>query len=325
MNRIPYISAFFGLLMIFFYSCKEEKTIIPAETPDNPYDTIDYGGNPVIDTVDAASFVGLHTYIFSTSCAVPGCHDGSFEPDFRTVESAYNTLVYHPVLKNDAGGTFKFRVIPSDAEKSWLHERITTNDAVLGRMPLYDTLSKTEIDHITNWIKNGAIDPFGNSPELPTSRPSFFGILVFENDTDGIRFDSIRPSIIDPIVLPQNKTIDIWVGLLDIDADGQYVPAFDFTYNKYKISNHLYEFDSKPEKPLLVQSGNDPYMGVNPFGGSDKVPYYHHFKINTADFAVNQRQYFRVYVQDTDHGTPTEIPSNGSPIYLLTYFSFVVL
>ncbi|MBK7268515.1 MAG: hypothetical protein IPI07_03030, partial [Flavobacteriales bacterium] len=31
-----------------------------------------------------------------------GCHDGTFEPEFRTIASAYNSLVYHPVIANDA-------------------------------------------------------------------------------------------------------------------------------------------------------------------------------------------------------------------------------
>jgi hypothetical protein len=307
----------------FMHSCKEEKKYLPASIPANPYDTIDYGGDVPDDSVDAASFVGLHKYIFSTTCAVPGCHDGSFEPDFRTVQSAYNTLVYHQVAKNDASNSFEYRVVPGDHLKSWLYERITTDDATLGRMPLYDTLSKHEIDLITNWIKTGAKDAFGNSPILPTYLPSFFGLLMFENDTSGYRYDSTRASIIDPVELPKNKNIDIWIGLFDQDADGKFLPASDFTYNKYKISNHLYEFISKPELPLTVLPGTKPYMGVNPFG-QGKAPYYHHFTINTANYPVNQRQYFRIYVQDKDHSSPIEIPSDGSPIYLLTYFSFIV-
>jgi len=321
---IKNIGPFILLLSVALASCKEEITVVPAATPDNPYDTIDYSGIVPNDSVDAASFIGLHEYIFSTSCAVPGCHDGAFEPDFRTVESAYNTLVYHKVEKNDAGNNFEYRVVPGDADKSWLHERISTDDAVLGRMPLYDTLSQQEKDLITNWINDGAKDPFGNSPVLPGYLPTLFGILVFENDTTGFRYDTIRSSISDPIIFPKNKIIDIWIGLIDQDNDGNFVPASDFTYNKYKISNQLYNFDNSSELDLLVQPANDPFMGDNPFG-TTKAPYFHHFKINTADYPVNQRQYFRVYVQDKDHNSPTEIPSGGSPLYFLTYFSFIVI
>lgn len=320
-------SAIYGLLLTvsicLMNSCKEEKKYISANVPANPYDTIDYGGDVPDDSVDAATFVGLHKYIFSTTCAVPGCHDGSFEPDFRTVQSAYNTLVYHKVSKNDASNSFEYRVVPGEPQKSWLHERITTDDATLGRMPLYDTLSQQEIDLITNWIKTGAKDPFGNSSVLPTYLPSFFGLLMFENDTAGYRYDSTRASIIDPVELPNNKTIDIWIGLFDQEADGKFLPASNFTYNKYKISNHLYDFVTKPEMAITVLPAAKPYMGVNPFG-QGKLPYFHHFVINTASFPLNQRQYFRIYVQDPDHTSPVEIPSDGSPVYLLTYFSFVV-
>ena len=305
-------------------SCREEKTILPGEVPDNPYDTIDYGSGIPDDTVDAASFVGLHKYIFSTTCAVPGCHDGSFEPDFRTLESAYNTLVYHPVVKNDTGNNFQYRVVPGDAQESWLHERITTEDAVLGRMPLYDSLSPEEIQHITAWIEEGAEDPFGNSPVLPSYYPTFFGLLVYENDTLGMRYDTMRADIIEPMEFPQGKMMEVWIGLADRSVDGNYQPAYDFTYNKYKISNHLFDYTFKPEMALTVEPAAQPFMGPNPVGGTEKLPYYHHFMINTSLFPLNQVQYFRVYVKDADHSSPTEIPSGDSPFYLLTYFSFIV-
>lgn len=315
---------FLMLIGIVVFSCKEEKTVIPATVPDNPFDTINYGGNPGDDTVDAATFVGLHRYIFSTTCAVPGCHDGAFEPDFRTVQSSYNTLVYHEVEKNDAGNTFTYRVVPGDKTKSWLHYRITTDDQVLGRMPLYDTLSQQEIDRITNWIENGAADPFGNSPTLPTYRPAFFGVLAYLNDTSGIRLDTSRESILDPMKLPKNQQVDIWIGLYDTDASGQIVPASDFTYNKFKLSTHIYDYSGKAEENLIVEPALKPFMAPFPFNPTEKGPYYHHFKINTGDFNIGQRNYFRVLVQDKDHSEPTEIPSDGSPIYLLTYFSFIV-
>src|SRR5690606_15850599 len=83
---------FFVLLLS---GCKKEE-VIQKNTPDapfNPYDTITHTPpTQEMPKVDSASFMGLHTFIFSKSCAQPACHDGSFEPDFRTVESAYNSL-----------------------------------------------------------------------------------------------------------------------------------------------------------------------------------------------------------------------------------------
>src|ERR1035437_6295213 len=91
----------------------------------------------------------VHSKVLSVSCALPACHDGSFEPDFRTIESAFNTLVYHPVIKNNSPQSFKYRVVPHQPANSVLYERITnccfvnSND----RMPFTvgDTLSGSEI------------------------------------------------------------------------------------------------------------------------------------------------------------------------------------
>ena len=89
-----------GILTLILMNCTED------DLPLNPYDDVDYSYTIlVIDTLSSTSFVRLHKEILSPSCNVLGCHDGSFEPDFRTVQSSYNTLVYHTILKNnlDAG------------------------------------------------------------------------------------------------------------------------------------------------------------------------------------------------------------------------------
>ena len=88
------------LLLICFFSCKEEI---------NPFD---FNSNIVSENdtlyfTDPTSFSALHNNIFYPTCANSGCHDGTFEPDFRTIESAYNSLVYHPVIKNDLNNSFQ--------------------------------------------------------------------------------------------------------------------------------------------------------------------------------------------------------------------------
>ena len=83
-------------------SCtKDEKN--PFDDLDNfpPEDTTQ------IENVDPASFVGLHQNIFKPTCANSGCHDGTFEPDFRTIESSYNTLVLHTIVKNNPAETYE--------------------------------------------------------------------------------------------------------------------------------------------------------------------------------------------------------------------------
>ena len=57
---------------------------------DNPFDVDMETATEQQDTVniDANSIVGLHQNIFKPTCANAGCHDGTFEPDFRTIESS---------------------------------------------------------------------------------------------------------------------------------------------------------------------------------------------------------------------------------------------
>src|ERR1700726_4030253 len=90
-----------------------------------------------IDTA-GNSFYQAYTKVLSVSCSKATCHDGSFEPDFRTLESAYYTLVYHPIIKNNFLHRFQYRVVPFDTTMSVLYQRLinccfaNVND----RMPL---------------------------------------------------------------------------------------------------------------------------------------------------------------------------------------------
>ena len=107
-------------LIAVVMSCSEDLGL------DNPYDGIDYGpGDPKVEDLDPFTITSLHRDIFQARCALPGCHDGRFEPDFRTVQSAYSTLVYHPIIKNNAENQFKYRVVPFDPDLSVLMERLS--------------------------------------------------------------------------------------------------------------------------------------------------------------------------------------------------------
>lgn len=313
-----------ALILAFAGISSCEKEVIRDEpTVTNPYDDVDYGGGGSGVPVDSTTFLGVHQYIFSTTCAVPACHDGSFEPDFRTVQSAYNTLVYAPTVSNNQAGDFTYRVVPGDTGMSWMHERITTDDPILGRMPLYDELTPHEIWSIEQWILDGAKDIFGNSTAVPNFQPTFFGVLAYENDTTGMRLDTIRDDIVAPIQVPQNTNVQFWIGLYDSDIEGNFFPSYDLTYNKMKISPNMYDFSAVPEMSMDVENALTPFLGPIPFS-TGLAPYYQNITINTSNYPVGQPQFMRVYVQDANHSFPTEIPESGSQVYLLTYFSFVV-
>ena len=140
----------------------------PLPEPFGPDPTMtDTLATPVLDP---AGIAGLHQNVFQKTCANSGCHDGTFEPDFRTIESTYNTLVDQPVIKNDPQGSFNYRVVPGNAEASQLMARLTYDiDGNSGVMPLviepdsdWAVNKETHIQNIRSWINDGAKDVFGN-------------------------------------------------------------------------------------------------------------------------------------------------------------------
>ena len=119
-----FVIVFALVFVAILYSCKKEE-----EAPANPYDSVDYSTNNNTDpNPDPNSIQGLYKNIFQPRCANPGCHDGTFEPDFRTIESSYATLVYQSVNKVtlDSVQLFTTRAIPFNTDYSWLIERLTT-------------------------------------------------------------------------------------------------------------------------------------------------------------------------------------------------------
>jgi len=327
MKLLNYIFCITAIFIVFFVACNPDESIITnnADIGRNPYDDVTNNNDTIEEaTVDPISIVGLHKNIFSPKCAVPACHDGAFEPDYRSVMSTYNTLVYHVVEKNSEDSSFTYRVIPGDTGKSWLHERITTDDSVLGRMPLYDTLSQNRIDQIAQWILDGAKDMFGNVATEANNQPSLYGILAYINDTNGLRLDSIRPN--NPYMafeVPVDTTVDFWFAVVDHDGGDDYELGYTMTYNKIKFSTDPYGFAAATEQnlDLLLKA----YSGEI-FGGTSPIPlYYHNFKLNTSQYNVGDLVYFRVYVSDTEHSEATELPDDGDQYFLKAYFSFEVV
>ena len=214
-------------ILLFINSCTKE-----TETPSNPYDNVNYNTDTTQETnPDPNSIVGLHKNIFSPRCAIPGCHDGTFEPDFRTVQSTYSTLVYQPVNKFSVNGvdSFDFRVVPSNVTASFLHERLTTTTS--DYMPSNgNKLSAEQIAHIDQWINDGAKDEYGNIPVKPNNLPTMLGYAAFDSLLT-VRYDSIRKDGIpyNPFVVPQNKSF-IMLFVMEDDE----TPVSQLTYNKSK-------------------------------------------------------------------------------------------
>ena len=261
------VSALFGIAVM---------AACTPDPPDNPYDDLP----PVIPTEGIAvpplpedNFAWLHQQVFAPTCANSGCHDGTFEPDFRTVGSSWNTLVNHPVIANDAGMTFSRRVVPGNVDASFLYERLTVNiPNTSGMMPLevdedsdYDERRPEYLDAIAAWIEAGAPDPNGQvAPEDGASLPpQIHAFVAFPPDILSGPFEraegaGIQPVIVDPIVatvfiavtddqLPMTSLDCSWALGVDVaDADaaadgGEFGPApFTFEAPTFTGSTETY-------------------------------------------------------------------------------------
>lgn len=293
----------FGLIAVFLSQCKDDP-----ELPHNPFDDINYQINPPPpDTTDPNSFVWLHKEIFQPKCATPGCHDGSFEPDFRTIQSAYNTLVFHPLVKYDTSGYFQYRVRPFDVNRSWLHERVVTDNAVLGRMPLYSTpLTAAEVGKIDAWIQGGAKDILGQSRELPNNEPVFAGYVCYTLDY------SQRPDT--------NRVGDVAFNSFIVNSSTTYqlmVLVTDDSTAVSALQNFRVKFSTNPDNFSSATTVNGSFLNI---GG---------FQVWKVNFSTNAYPsgttvYFRAYINDGDHPQDTEFPNEEiNPAYK-TYCSFYV-
>lgn len=311
MKKLIYLTIAVGL-----FACKKDS--------ENPYET--YRRVPPVvvnptDTLDPNSFVGIHNNILRPTCANSGCHDGTFEPDYRTIESSYNTLVLQPIIKNDPQGTYSYRVVPGNANMSVLYQRLIKDiDGQSGIMPLvvepgsdWNSKKAQYIENIKNWINAGAKDQLGNAPGSTNLIPTFAGVMGYADvQTTPIQRGGAGQGT---IRIPFGTTsVTIYFSF----ADDETAPS-SLTYNKYKICNNPSNFSAIAEKDLALISA---ISGPGYFTSS--VNYTHKLTINVADYPVGEVQYIRTYVKD-GNPTPTEIPAATSADYIQTYFSFVRL
>lgn len=300
-------------LAIIFDSCTKEEPL-----PHNPYDDVVYITPPSpVDTLNPTSFVALHKNVLHPKCAKPGCHDGAFEPDFRTIQSSYATLVYHPVIKNNADSTFSYRVVPYDTAMSVLHERITNCCFVNqdDRMPQDNIgvpLPDEDINNISAWILDGARDMFGQLPVYPNQKPNVLFYVAISTDYQTIysdvnnRIDSV---FYNPFIMQTNTAMFLGFALED---DSTALP--DLQYNKVRMSYDPNDFStSAPGYREYTAS----YINL----GGNEV---HLATVNTGDFTPGSVVYMRYYVNDGDHVENVEFPTDASLDPYKTFYSFYI-
>lgn len=307
--RYTYILLFTGfplLLVLAIAGCTKE------EAPENPYDSVSYGQQNGNDSIaDPVSITGLHQRIFFPKCAVPGCHDGTFEPDFRTVQSSFSTLLFMQVNKRtlDSAKFFSYRVIPGDPDNSFLMERFTTSTA--DYMPSNSTrLSNTEINQVRAWINNGCPDADGQLPQQPNLAPNIVGYVAYS--LSFVRLDTVRVNqvVYNPFVAPANSTMILPVVAYDTADGAAATLPQNFTVHELRLSTDKNNFSGSTVINLT-------WMSPAPVG-------FWQAAVNTAIWPVGTTVYFRAYFNDGFQLNPTEFPRAQSFDYYKTYYAFKV-
>ena len=314
-NRVLIFMILFALI-----SCKKDEIINPYDHPDLfPVVTEDsvYFNNP-------SSFSALHNNIFVPTCANSGCHDGSFEPDFRTIESSYNTLVYQPIIKNDPNNTYQYRVLPGNSEMSVMYKRLLIDiDGNSGIMPLsaeYDPEhywhndKEEHIQNIKNWIDSGAEDMFGNLPILPNKVPEMRGCIAFEpGQTSPLSRSQPRGTI----YVPSNLNfVDIYFSVED-----DLLASNQLSFNKLKYSSNILNFENKPFYDLEVLT--NPIVETG-FYQSTTDEFFHKYSLDVSQFDVGEVVFLKIFVDDNVNGV-VEIPSNGSEYQIIKHFTLTII
>ncbi len=309
-KRIIHLFTFcFALLLLT--RCEKETPL-----PDNPYDDIDYGDTiPIPYSLEKNSIGDLHKRVFQTKCAQPGCHDGNFEPDFRSVHSSYSTMVYHPIVKNNVANDFTYRVVPGNTAQSVLYERITNccfvnqND----RMPQDNIgvpLPEEDVADIADWINKGARDPYGNPGRLPNAKPTVNFFVAFKADfsefystDESNRIDGIA---INPFLMPNNTSVTI---AISVEDDSTLVK--DLKLNQLKLSTEMNDFTNAIVKTCT-------YFSV-PGQGEFWLTTF-----NTNTLATEQTYYLRYFVHDGNPQNLTEFPYDELPDFYKSFAAFQI-
>lgn len=287
-------------------SCSKEQ--IPA----NPYK-----GNPndtnQLDTnqYDPYSIFSIHKDVLKPSCANSGCHDGNFEPDFRTVESSYYGLVNVKPIKTDFSNSFPARVLPSNSGKSMLLQRMTVDlNGNSGIMPLalepnstYNEHKVAYIQRITKWIDNGAADLMGNFPTSKNFPPQITGVAFFQGNNQ-----LNRPGKYEAASAQSGSNTQIYIALSDDQLSQNQLNC--------TINWSLDPDTFNPINEIAMEAG--PEKTMNGLDGNP-TKYWYNFDLNTTNRQVLDVLWIRISIKD--NAQKILIPNNNSMFPLKKYFA----
>jgi hypothetical protein len=305
----------FSMGIVAFVACK--KTTGPAV--ENPYDKVvivkDTSGTKN-KTPDPSSIEGLHLNLFAPTCANSGCHDGTFEPDFRTVQSTFASLVNQKPIKNDLAGTFAARVVPGNADASMLIYRMTIDlGGNSGIMPLvidpgsdYASKKDQHLDNLKKWINNGAKDMNGNSSPVVDFPPLILGVQGLIGGSP-----LSRGGKYEPLYCSAGQSFELWFSLTD-----DKVNQSALTGMKINWSTDPSQYNPANEKPLQAAT-----VKMMPGLYSGSVSYAWYYPFDGSGLKKDDVIWFRITCSD---GTNInyELPNNNSMFFLKKYFAVSV-
>lgn len=138
-SRRPHLPVLAALGMALAASaCGTQKS--PTE-PGNPPDP-------------SATFQRVQTEIFTSSCALSGCHSGA-SPKQGMNLSAGNA--YSNIVGVRAVESTRLRIAPGDPDASYLVSKVKGDATITGsRMPFGGALPPARIQLLVDWVRRGA-------------------------------------------------------------------------------------------------------------------------------------------------------------------------
>ncbi|MEL6671474.1 MAG: hypothetical protein AAFR61_04755 [Bacteroidota bacterium] len=304
----------FFLIGTSWWGCNSVPPEGPFWTGETPPDTLE-ALNLIPDQIE-----GLHAQVFRPTCANAGCHDGNFEPDFRTIESTYSSLVLQAPIKNDPNQVLAARVQPWSVENSVLWVRLNRDiDGQSGIMPLVvdpdsDWLEeKTQhLASIRSWIEKGAPDMFGQTPQEGQLPPRIQGMIMGQHAS--VNYLN-RKGGSGPVIWPAS----LGAGWLYLSLQASHSQGQPLQGAKVKFSQRMNDFEADTTLALLPLTDSFKAAGFL----EDSVQYTHKVWIDIEAFPASRQMFVRVEMQDPDFPDLAELPQTESPDYLKVYFSFI--
>jgi len=141
----------------------------------------------VSNLANAVDLDDVQTQVFTPSCALSGCHNGSQPPNLSAGQS-FNQIVNVPSGQMPTLDYIK----PNDPDASYLVRKIL-GTGLNARMPLGGTLSDSSIQLVIDWVSQGAVEeedePDADMDGIPDSTdncPSVSNADQLNTDGDGM-------------------------------------------------------------------------------------------------------------------------------------------